>query len=67
MVRRTAVREKFSRLPRGLEHFAESNSIPWKQPTIFHPGLIARVQQTLLHLFCVPLFQQYHSSQIDYE
>ena len=34
-------------------------------PPIFHPSLIATVQQTFLPLFCVPLFQQYHSSRID--
>ena len=49
----------------GLEHFACSNSIPYHQPTIFHPSLIATVQQTSLLLFCVPLFWQYHSSRID--
>ena len=65
MVLRIAIRKEFSRLPGGLEHFADGNSIPQNQPTIFHPSLIATVQQTFLLLFCVPLFQPYHSSRID--
>ena len=32
-----------SHLPRGLRHFEDSNSIPWNQPTIFHPSLIATI------------------------
>ena len=55
----------FHHLPGGLGHFADFNSIPQNQPTIFHPSLIATAQQTSQPLFCVPLFQQYHSSQID--
>ena len=39
----------FSHLPRCREHFAESNSIPWNQPTIVHPSQIATVRQMFLH------------------
>ena len=53
----------FSHLPGGLELFADSNSIPENQPTIFHPGLIATVQQSSLLLFCEPPSQQYHLSR----
>ena len=41
------------------------NSTPYNQPTIFHPSLIATVQQTFLLLLCVLLFRQSRSSRID--
>ena len=62
MVLRIGFRREFSHLPGGLQHFADSNSIPLNQPTTFHPSPIATVQQTSLILLCVPLSQQYHSS-----
>ena len=65
MVRRIAFQKEFFHLPGDLEHFADSGSIPQNQTTIFHPNLIATAQQTSILLFSVPLFQQYHSSQID--
>ena len=34
---------EFSRLPRGLGHFADSNSIPSSQTTTFHPILIVAI------------------------
>ena len=49
-------KEFFFRLAGGLEHFADSNSIPQSQPTIFHWSQIETEQQTSLLLFCVPLF-----------
>ena len=60
MVRRTVFRVEFSHLPGGLGHFADSNSIPWNQPTIFHPDLIATILQTYLLSLCVLLSQQSH-------
>ena len=36
---------EFPRLPRGLGHVADKNSISLKQPTIFHPILIAAIQK----------------------
>ena len=36
MVLRIAFHEGFSHLPGRLGHFADNNSIPWNQPTIFH-------------------------------
>ena len=65
MVLRITFHKEFSHLLGGLEHFADSNSIPWNPPTIHCPDLIATAQQTSLLLFCAPLNQQYHSSQID--
>ena len=56
---------EFSRLPGGLGHFADSNSIPQNQPTIFHSILIVTVLLKLLLLLFVPRFQQYHLSRID--
>ena len=41
-----SVREMFSHLPRSLGHFAGSNSIPWKQPTVSHPSQIATIRQS---------------------
>ena len=55
----------FSHLPGILEHFADINSLSENQPTIFHPSLIEKIQQTFLLSLCVPLFQPFHSSQID--
>ena len=52
-------------MPRGLGHFADSNSIPKDQPTISHPILIVAVLlKNILPLF-VQLFQQCHLSRID--
>ena len=38
--------EVFSHLPGGLEHFADSNSIPYNQPNIFRPSLTATIRQS---------------------
>ena len=54
-----------SRRIRGLGRFADINSIPWNQPTIFHPSLIATTLQMFLPFFCALLLRQSHSSQID--
>ena len=40
-------------------------TIPWNPPTIFHPSLLATIQQKFLRWFCAPLFEQYHSSRIE--
>ena len=48
MVLQIAVHGVFSCLIRGLEHFADSSSIPWNPPTIFHPSLISTVMQKFL-------------------
>ena len=61
MVFRTASYWVSSHQTRDLECFANSSNIPWNPPTIFHPDLIATILQTSCLLFCVPLFQQYHS------
>ena len=49
MVLRTAIHVEFSRPMRGPENCAQSNSIPWKQPTIFHPDQTAQVWRKCLH------------------
>ena len=65
MALQIAVHEVFSHLPEEvLDIFADNNSVPQNQPTMFHPSLIATILQTSL-LFFVPLFQQHHSSRID--
>ena len=55
----------FSHLPRGLGHFADSNSIAQNQRTIFHPSQIATILQMFLPSLFVQLFQQCRSSRID--
>ena len=45
--------------------FADSNSIPLNQPTIFHTSQIATILQTFLPYFSALLSRQSHSSQID--
>ena len=64
MVLRIVFHKVFSHLPRGLEHFADGNSIPYNQSTIFHPDQIATVLQKSLPKFCA-LSQQCHLSRID--
>ena len=61
MVRRIAVREELSHHTRDLLWFADSSNIPWNPRTIFHPDLIATIQQKSLLQLCVP-FQQSHLS-----
>ena len=41
MVLRIVFHQVFSHLPEGIEHFADSKSIPFNQPTTFHPIQIA--------------------------
>ena len=65
MVLRIVSHKVFSHLPRDLVHVADSNGIPWNQPTIFHPILIATLQQMFLLLLFVLLFPQFHSYRID--
>ena len=65
MVVQIAVRKVVSHLPGGLGHFADSNSIPQNQPTIFHEILIAAILLKILLSFVARLFQQCHSSRID--
>ena len=65
MVLQTVFNTVFSQRPRGLGHVADGNSIPWNQPTIFHPILIvATLLKFLLSLF-VRLFPRCHLSRID--
>ena len=45
---RIAVRKVFSHQTRDLECFTDSSSTPWNPPIIFHPDLIATVQQKSL-------------------
>ena len=60
MILRIVFHKECFRLPRGLGHFADRNSIPWNQPTNFHPiNMVAVLLMFLLGL-CVPLFQQDH-------
>ena len=56
---------EFSRLPGGLRHFADSNSIPLNQPTICHPILILATLLKYLLSLVVRLFQQCHLSRVD--
>ena len=65
MTFRIASHKEFSRLPRGLGLFADSNSIPWNQPTIFRPSRVATILLMFLLLFVVQLVQQFRLSQID--
>ena len=44
---------------RDPECFADGYHIAWNLPTIFHPDLIATIQQTYLLAFCALLSQQY--------
>ena len=45
---------------RDLECFAARYNIPWNLPTIFHPDLIATIQQRCVPLLCALLSQQSH-------
>ena len=65
MVLQIAFREEFSHLPGGLGHCADSNSIPKKHPTIFHPSLIATRHRTFLLTLFVRLFPQCLLPRID--
>ena len=65
IVLRIVCHEVFAHLARDLEHFADGNSIPQNQPTIFDPSQIETIQQTSLLFFCALLSQQFHSSRID--
>ena len=42
MVLQIAFLTEFSRPTSLLERYASNSSIPWNQPTIFHPGRIAK-------------------------
>ena len=65
MVVRIVFHSEFSHLSGGLGHFADSNSIPQNQQTIFHPILIvATLLKYPLSLF-VRLFQRCHLCLID--
>ena len=60
--------KEFSLLPGVLGRFADNNSIPWKQPTTFHPILIVAILLTYLHSlvgWLFRLFQRCHLSRID--
>ena len=65
MIVQIAVRKVVSHLPGGLGHFADSNSIPQNQPTIFHEILIAAILLKIRLSFVARLFQQCHSFRID--
>ena len=54
-----------SHLPGGLGHFADSNSIPWRLTTTFHPVLTVAMLLTYLPLLAGRLFQRCHLSRID--
>ena len=60
MVLQIVFHTEFSLLPRGLEHFAESNSFPQNQPSIFHPILNVKILLKFILLLFVLLFQQSH-------
>ena len=63
MVLQIVFQKEISHQPGGLGHFADSNSIPWNPPTIFHPILtVAILLKFFLSLF-VRLFQR-HMSRI---
>ena len=54
------VREVFSHLIGSLGYFADSNSIPWNQPTTFHPILLVAILLKYILSLVVRLFQQCH-------
>ena len=58
-------RAAFSHFPGGLGHFADSNSIPWNQPTIMRPILSVAILLKFLLLLVLRLFLQCHLSRID--
>ena len=65
MVLQIVFRTEFSLLLGGLGRCAESNSVPWNQPTVFHPILIvAKLLKCLLSLIEL-LSQRCHLSRID--
>ena len=61
MVLQIAFRKVSSHLP-GVSNISQITNIPWSQSTTFRPSRIAPALQ--FPEFCVPLLQQYHSSQI---
>ena len=65
MVLPVAFHRELSRLPGGVERFADKCNNPKNLPTNFHLDPIATIQQRCLPLLFALLFQQYHSSQID--
>ena len=65
MVLQIVFRTAFSRFPRGLEHFADRNSIPKSLTTIFHPVLTVAILLTYLPLLVERLLQRCHLSRID--
>ena len=60
MVFRTVIHVVSSHQTR--ECFTDRCDIPWNPPTIFHPDLIATIQQRCLPQFCALLFQQHKLS-----
>ena len=63
MVVRIAVHKVSSYQTRDLEYFADSCNTPRNPPTIFHPSLIATIQQTYLLSLCALLSQQHDLSR----
>ena len=59
MILQVFVHTEFSRLPGGLRHFADSNSIPWNLTTIFQPIQIAIIRLMFLLLLVVQLVLQF--------
>ena len=55
MVLQIVFHTEFSHLPGSLGHFADSNSIPWNQTTIFHPILIEAILLTYFTRRTAPL------------
>ena len=65
MVLQIVLRTACSRLPGGLWHSADNNSILWNLTTTFHPVLIVEIPLKSLLLLVEWLFQRCHSSWID--
>ena len=59
MIHHIFIHTEFSRLPRNLGHFADSNSIPWNLTTIFRPIQTTVIQLTFLLLLSVQLVLQF--------
>ena len=64
MVLQTVFHKEFSHRPGGLGRFADSNSIPKNQTTIFHPILIVATLKCLLSVV-EWLSQRCHLSRMD--
>ena len=62
---KSSVTRSFPVCPRGLGHFADSNSIPKNQPTIFHPIQIAAILLKYLLSLSERLCPRCHLSRID--